>query len=335
MAAPGEIHRSIVVEADVALVDLWHPFALCGRFLDPVDSFRRNVLGDPAVAEVGHFAGQVLEVEVVDLGSPGLAVAAVLETLVHLCNPSLTSVVALAISIDSVVAAHLCLVVAGSEDHIAGHSCRDRDTVHRHSHLLHIHVHWAAARVLPCLVAVGLVGHIVDPASRMLLGVHSHKPHLVVHIHLAAVDDFLACSLAVHNLVESSLGRTAHVRIHCSRHCFCSSGQIAGSYRIHNRRIRHFAGRSGRSLDHKTDHSCHIAVAEDSRHSVFAPEPAGAGRSMLDEELGRSWTGRKPCCQSNGGESGGIADMLQKGTRRRAAFKGSNEGCTAERQAPE
>lgn len=301
--------------------------------MDPVDSFLRDVLGDLAVAEGGHFAGQVLGIEAVDLGSPDLAVAAVLETLVHLCNPNSTSVVALAISNDSVVAVHLCLVVAGSEDHIAGHSCRDRDTVRQHSHLLHIHFHWVAPRVLLCLVAVGLVGHIVDPASRRLLGVHSHKPRLVVHIHLAAVDDLLVCNLAVHNLVENSLGRTARVRNHCPRHCFCSFERAAGSYCIHNRRIHHFAERSGRSLDHKTDHSCHIAVAEDSRHFVFAPGPAGTGRGMLDEELGRSWTGRKPCCQSNGGESGVIAGMLQKCTRRRAAFNGSDGGRTAEKQA--
>lgn len=50
--------------------------------------------------------------------------------------------------------------------------------------------------------------------------------------------------------------------------------------------------------------------------------------------VGRSGTDRTPCCQSNGCESGGIGRMLQKGTRRRAAFNGSNEGCMAERQSP-
>jgi hypothetical protein len=301
VAAPGKIHRSIAVEAVVALADLWHPFAPCVRFLDHVDFVRWLGLGDPAVAEEGRFAGQGLGAEVVDLGSLDLAVAAALEVLILLCNPDLTSVVALATANDSAVAVHLCLVVADSEDHIAGHSCRDRDTVHQHSHPQHIQFHWVAAHVLPCLVAVDPVCHIVDPASCGLLGVHSHKPRLVAHIHSAAVDELLACNLAVHNLVESSLGHTVRVRIRCPRHCFCSFGQAAGSYHIHNHRIRRFAGRSGRSLDRKTDHSCHIAVAEDSRHSVFAPEPAGTGRGMLGEELGRSWTGRKPCCQSNGG----------------------------------
>lgn len=335
VAAAGKIHHPIAVEAVVALTDLWHLFVPCGRFLDRVGFVLRLGLGDPAVAEEGHFAGQGLEAEVVDLGSPDLVVAVVLGTLDLLCNPDLMSVVALAILNDLVVAVHLCLVVAGSEDHIADLAHQGRDAVHRHSHLLHIRDHWVAAHVLLCLVVVGLVGHIVDPASCRLLDVRSHRPHLVVHIHSAAVDGLLACSLAVHNLVQHSLERTAHVRIRCPRHCFCGFGQAAGSCRTHNHYIRHFAERCGRSLDHKTDHSCHVAVAEDSRHSVFAPEPAGTGRGMLDEELGRSWIGRTPCCQSNGGESGGIAGMLQKGTRRRAAFNGSSGGCTAEKQAME
>ena len=232
--------------------------------------------------------GQVLGVEVVGLGSLDLAVAAVLGIVAHLCNPSLTSMDALAILIDSVVVVHLCLFVADSEDHIADHSRQHRDTGHRNSHLLHIHVHWAAAHILLCLVAVGLFGQTVDHASCRLRDVRSRKPHLVLHIHSPGVDGLLAGSLAVHNLVGHSLGRTVRVRIHCPRHCFRSSGQTAGSCRIHNRRIHRFAGRSGRSLDRKIDHSCHIAVAEDSRHFVFAPEPAGADHSMLGEELGRS-----------------------------------------------
>jgi len=332
VAAPGRIHHSIVVEAAVALVDLWQPFAPCGHFLSPVGFVLRVGLGDRAVAEEGHFADQVLGAEVADLCSPDLVEAAVHETLVHLYNPDLA---ALAILNDSVVAVHLCLVVAGSEDHTVDPARQYHDTVHQNSLLLHIHVHWVAAHVLLCLVAVGLVGHSVDPASCRLHGFRSRRHRLVSHIRSAAADGLLAYNLAVHNLVGNSLGRTGRVRSRCPRHCLCNFGDAAGSYRIHNHRIHRVAGRSGRSLDRRTGRSCHIVVAEDSRHAVFAPEPAGAGRSMLDEELGRSWTDRTPCCQSIGCESGGIACMLQKGTRREAAFNGSNEGCTAERQTPE
>lgn len=166
VAAPGKIHPSIAVEAAVGLADLWHLFAPCERSLDPVDSFLRDVLAGPAVAEEGHFVGQGLEAGVVDLGSLDLAVAAVVAISVHLCDPDLKSVVAaLAILNDSVAGVHLCLVVAGSGDHIVGHVRQHRDTVHRHSHLLHIHVRWAPVHVLLCLVAVGLVGRIVDHAS--------------------------------------------------------------------------------------------------------------------------------------------------------------------------
>lgn len=314
MAVPGKIHHSIAVGAAVGPAYLWHLFALCGRFLNRVDSFLRHVLGGSVVAEEGHFVGQGLESEVVGLGSPELAVAAVVAILVHLCNPDLKTVVAaLAILNDSEAEVHLCLVVAGSEHHIVAHAHQHRDTVHWHSHLLYIHVHWVAEHILLCLVAVGLVGRIVDPAACRLLDVQLHKPHLVVRIRPAAVDGFLAYNLAVRNLVEHSLGCTVlgRVRSHCPRHCLCNSGQTAGSCHIHNHRIRRVAEQSCRSLDHNADHNCRIAVAEDSRHSVFAPEPAGADRSMLDAELGRSWIGRTPCCQSNGGESGGIVGMLQ------------------------
>ena len=254
----------------------------------------------------------------VDLDSPDLAVAAVHEVLVHFYDPDLAALVILN---DSVVEVHLSLAVAGSEDHIADLARQHRDTVHRHSHILHMHVHWVVAHVLLCLVAVGLVGHIVDPASCRLPGVRSRKHHLVFHIHSAAVDDLLVYSLAARNLAENSLGHTARIRSRCQRHCLGSSGHAAGSYRIHSHRIHRIAGRSGHSPDHKAGRSCHIAAAEDSRHCVFAPEPAGAGRSMLDEELGRSWTDRTPCYQSIGCESGEMAYMLQKGTtRRKAAF---------------
>ena len=70
------------------------------------------------MAGEGHFAGRDLGAEVVDLDSPDLAVAAVHEILVHLCNPDLA---ALAILNDSVVGARLYPVVVGSEDHIADH----------------------------------------------------------------------------------------------------------------------------------------------------------------------------------------------------------------------
>jgi hypothetical protein len=90
--------------------------------LNLVDFFLRLVLGDRAVVEDGHFVDQVLGVEAVDLGGPDLAVAVVLEISVHLCNPNLTSMDALAILNDSVVVVHLCLFVADSEDHIADHS---------------------------------------------------------------------------------------------------------------------------------------------------------------------------------------------------------------------
>jgi len=331
-AAPGKIRHSIAAEAVVALADLWQPFAPCGHFLNPVGFVVRVGLGDRAVAEEGHFANQVLGPEVVDLCSPDLAEVAVHEISIHLYNPDWA---ALAILNDSMVAVHLCLVVAGSEDHTDDPARQLLGTVHQHSHLLHIHVHWVAAHVLLCLVAVGLVGHIVDPASYRLLDVRPRKPHLASHIHSAAVDGLLACNLGVRNLVENSLDRIARVRSRYSRHCLCNFGHAAGSYRVRNHRIRRVAGRSGRSPDHRTGHSCHIAAAEDSRHSVFAPEPAGAGRSMLDEELGRNWTDRTPCCQSIGCESGEITCMLQKGTRREAAFNCSNAVCTAERQTSE
>lgn len=320
VAAPGKIRHSVAAEAVVALADLWQPFAPCGHFLNPVGFVLRVGLGDRVVDEEAHFADQVLGTEVVDLGSLDLAEAAVHETSVHLYNPDLA---ALAILNDSVVAVHLCLVVAGSEYHTDDPARQLRGTVHWHTHPLHNHAHWVAAHLLLCLVAVGLVGHIVDPASYRLLDVRPRKPRSVSHIHFAAADGRLACSLAVHNPDENSPGHTARVHSRYPHHCLCNSGHAAGSNHIHNRRIHRVAGRSDRSPDHKTGHSCHIAAAEDSRHSVFAPEPAGAGRSMLDEELGRSWTDRTPCCQSIGCESGEVACMLQKCTRRRAAFNGA------------
>ena len=318
-AAPCRIRHSIATEAAVGLADLWQSLAPCGHFSGPVDFVLWVGLRDPAVAEEDRSGDQGLGAEVVDLGSLDLAEAAVHEALVHLYN---LDSAAPAILNDSVVAVHLCLVVAGSEDHTDDPARQLLGTVHRHVHLLHIHVHWIAARVLLCPVAVGLVGHIVDPARYRLLDVRPRKPRLIFHIRSAAGDDLLAYSLAVHNPVENSLGRTARVHSRWPRHCLCNFGHAAGSCRIRNHRIHRVAGRSGRSLDHRTGHSCHIVAAEDSRHFVFAPEPAGADHSRLAEELGRSWTGRTPCCRSIGCESGEIACMLQKGTRRRAA---SNE----------
>jgi hypothetical protein len=157
-------------------------------------------------------------------------------------------------------------------------------------------------------------------------GVRSRKPHSAVHIRSAVADGLLACSLAARGAVVNTLDHTAHVRSRCPGRCLHNIEQTVGSYRIRSHRTQRDAVHVGRSPDRKTDRSRHIAVAEDSRHAVFAPEPAGAGRNVLDEELRRSWPGCTPCCQSNGRRGSAVACMLQNSGIRRAAFNGSNEG---------
>lgn len=231
---------------------------------------------------------------------------------VPLCNPDLLLVVAFVILIRSRVDDRLCLDVAGTEDRTA-----DRASPHPHNFAQRIlpldaRIHSIAVGVLPCSAVAGLVGHNVDLANCRLLGAHLHSHRLVFRAHSTAVDNLLACDLAVHNLVEDILDRTVRVRRRCLRHGLHSIGQTAGSYHIRNRRVHHFAGGAGRSPGRGDDHSRQIAAAEGSRHSVFAPEPAGDGHSKLDEELGRKMIGRTPCCRSNGRRSGVIARLKEQ-----------------------
>jgi hypothetical protein len=141
----------------------------------------------------------------------------------------------------------------------------------------------------------------------MFLGARSHSPRLAFHVRSVVADSLLVYNFAVRGLVGGTLDRTV-VPVHglAQGHFGCSIDQIAGSYRIRNRHIRHAVGGAGRSPDHKIYRSRRIAAvaAEDSRHFVFAPELAGAGRSRLDEELRRNSIGRTPCCRSNGCCSG-------------------------------
>jgi hypothetical protein len=288
-------------------------------------------LGGPAVAEGGRSGSQVLETAIFDLGSPGLMAVVVFEILLHLCNLDLTWVVVSVILNHSRAGVRLFLVVAGTEDRTVDPAHQHHRSVHEHSHPQNTHVHWVPAHALLCLVVVDLVGHVVDRASCRLRGVHSRKPHPVFHTRSPAVGDLLACNSAAHGLVNT-LGRTVHVHSRCSRHCPRNIGRTADSCRIHSHRTRRGAGQVGRSPGRNADRSHRIAVADDSRRAVFAPEPAGAGRNVLDAELRRSWTGCKPCCQSNGGGKCVIAYLLRKGSIRRSALNGSTEGYTVEKQ---
>jgi hypothetical protein len=246
-----------------------------------------------------------------------------------LYSPGRMMVVVSAILIRSKVGGHLCPVVAGIGDHTAGLASRDPRRLVQRNFLADNHVHWIAVEVLRLLAVAGFVDHIVDLVSREHLGARSYNPRSAFRVHSVVVDDLLVCNLAVHNLVAGTLGHTVvpvRRRSQCHRR-LRSIGRAAGSYHIHNRHIHHAVGWAGRSPDRKIDHSRRIAAAaaaaeEDSRHFVFAPEPAGAGRSKLDEELRRSLIGRTPCCRSNGRRSGLISRVSQGRPTRRTSFNG-------------
>jgi hypothetical protein len=315
-ASPDETHHLIVAEVAFYLAGLCHPArlsALRGRFLDLAESALELELGGLAVAADDRYVDEAEEVDR-ETGEDAL------------CTPGRMMVEVSAILIRWKVDGHLCLVVAGIEDHTADLASRDpRKSVQR-SFLADSRVHWIAVEVLRLSAVAGLVDHIVDLASRKLLGAHSCSPRSVFRVHSVVVNDLLVCSLAVRNLVVGTLGHTVvpvRRRFQCHRR-LRSIGRAAGSYHIHNHHIHHAVGEAGRSPDHKIDHSHRIAAvaAEDSRHSVFAPEPAGAGRSKLDEELRRSLIGRTPCCRSNGRRSGLISRVSQGRPTRRTSLNG-------------
>jgi hypothetical protein len=318
VAFPDEIHHLIVAEVAFYLAGLCHPARLSahrGRFLDLAESALELELGGQAVAVGSHSVHHALGAEVVDLETEEDA----------LCNPGRMTVVVSAILIRSKVDGHLCLVVAGIEDRTADLASSDPRSFAQRNLRWDIRVHWIVVKVLHLSAVAGLVNHIVYLASRRLLDARSRNPRSVFRVHSVVVDDLLVCNLAVHNLVVGTLGHTVvPVRRRFQCHCLRSIGQAAGSYHIHNRHIHHAVGWAGRSPDHKIDHSHRIAAvaAEDSRHSVFAPEPAGAGRSKLVEELRRSLIGRTPCCRSNGRRSGLISRVSQGRPTRRTSFNG-------------
>lgn len=317
--APDETHHLIVAEGAFGQACPWrlvHPDALRSHFLGLVYSGRELELSGLVDAGDGHsvdhpFGAElaVLEIEEVALGNPGL-----------------TLVAAFVILIRSKVDGRLCLDVAGTEDRTADHASPNPRNFAQRILPLDSRVHSIAVSVLLYPAVAGLVGHTVDLASCRLPGAHLHSHHLVFRVRSAAVGDFLARNLAVHNLVGGILDRTVRVRSRCLHHGRRNIGQTAGSYHIRNRHIHHVAGGVGRSPGRGSDRSRDIAAAEGSRRSVFAPEPAGAGRSKLDEELGRKMIGRTPCCRSNGRRSGVIARVSESRPTRRASFNGFNAG---------
>jgi hypothetical protein len=326
VALPDEILRLTAAEVVYSLTDLYHfarPAAPHGHFLDLAQFVLELELGSLAAAVGCHSVGHVLEIEEADRETGEVA----------LCSPGRTRAVVSAILILSKVDGRLCLVVAGIEDRTVDLASPDPRSSSQRNLRWDIRVHWTVVEVLHLSAVAGLVDHVVDLASRRLLGVHSHSPRLAFRVRSAVVDSLLVCNFAVRNLVEGTLGRTVvRVRRRSQRHCLHNTGQTAGSCHIRNRHIRHAAAVADRSPDRKIYRSRRIAAvaAEDSRHSVFAPEPAGAGRNSFDEELRRNSIGRTPCCRSNGRRSGVSAYVLQSRPIKRASSNGSNGECIFE-----
>ena len=151
-----------------------------------------------------------------------------------------------------------------------------------------------------CLAFVDIVGRTVDREIRSFPGGLEHSSRSGGHIHCAAEGRPLVYSLVAEVVGEGSLGRTAHVRSHCSHRDRRSIGHFVDLHRIRSLHILHVAAVGARSPGREIDRNCHIVVEEDSQDSVGAPEPAGADRSSPGEERGTGEPDYRPCCQSNG-----------------------------------
>lgn len=221
----------------------------------------------------------------------------------------LISAVVCAILVHQMMIARFCLAFAGSEDRTVDLASCSRCTVSQRSPLGHVHVRSPEEGALLCLAVAVPYVHIVE--NRSLLDVHLRSLHSIGHIRWIVVEDvLLACTPA-------GLGRTGHVRSHCLRWHLRSidqivgTGQTVGSHHIHNHHSLHVAAGSMRSPGCRIGRSCRTAAAEDSRHCVVAPEPAGAGRSKPGAEPGKR-IGRRPCCRSNGTRSGMFAIFTEE-----------------------
>jgi hypothetical protein len=138
-----------------------------------------------------------------------------------------------------------------------------------------------------CLVFVGIVGRTVDREIRGFPGGLGYSSRSVVHIRWAAEDRPLVYSLVAKVVVgEGSLGHNAHARNRWLHRGHRSIGRFVDLHRIRSLHILHVAAVGAHSPGREIDRSCHIAVEEDSQHSVGAPGPAGADRSSPGEERG-------------------------------------------------
>jgi hypothetical protein len=242
-------------------------------------------------------------------------------------NPHLILVPAFVILVRSKVGGRLCLAVAGIGDHTGDPAGHYLHSVAHHGPPLDDRVCSIVVGVLLYPVVAGLVDHTVDLASCRPPDARLHVRRLVFRARLAAVGILLAHSLAVRILVGRSLDHTVHARVPRSLH---NMAHVVGSYRIHDPHSRRVAGEAGHSPDrrsHRSHRSHRIAVAEGTHRSVVAPEPAGAGRSKLDDELRRKLVDYTPCCRSNGRKS----SVLGRGVKSKATERASLNGSSPER----